>query len=228
MIMRGLIVSAIVAAAMAGLSAWAWSVTPADAQIPVHFSVSGEVNRYGSRLEAFGLIPALTIGLSLLLAAAPKIDPRGRNLASSGPLLMTVWMGLLAILTVTHLALTLPALGVVEAESSLMLRLVLAAVALFLAVVGNMLGKARPNWFVGVRTPWSLSSDHSWDVTHRWAGRGFVLSGIVGSGVILLAPVQIGIAVFVALICTTSVGSILISYLAWRTDPERETFSEAD
>lgn len=141
---------------------------------------------------------------------------------------MTVWMGLLAILTVAHLALTLPALGIIEAENSLMPRLVLVAVALFLAVVGNMLGKARPNWFVGVRTPWSLSSDHSWDVTHRWAGRGFVLSGIVGSSVILMAPVEIGIAVFVGLICTTSVSSILISYLAWRADPERETFSEAD
>ncbi len=228
MIMRGLILSAIVVAAMAGLSAWAWTVTTAETQIPVHWSITGEVNRYGSRLEAFGLIPAITAALSLLLAVAPRIDPRGQNLAKSGSLLGTVWMGLLGLLLVVHLALVLPATGVIDMNSTLMPRMVLAAVAVFIAVIGNVLGKARPNWFVGVRTPWSLSSDRSWDITHRWAGRGFVASGVIGGAAIVLAPIGVGMAIFIGLLCTTSLGSILISYLAWRSDPARETFNETD
>ncbi len=228
MIRTGLILSAIIVLAMIGLSAWAWMMTPADAQIPVHWSATGEVNRYGSRLEAFGLIPAMTAGLSILMALAPRIDPRGRNLAKSGPLLITVWLGLLAILAMTHLALVLPALGLIEADSGLVPKLVLGAVCIFLAVIGNMLGKARPNWFVGVRTPWSLSSDRSWDITHRWAGRGFVLTGLVGGAAIVFAPVGVGLTVFLTLIGTTALGAIAVSYVAWRGDPDRETFNEAD
>lgn len=226
MIARGLMMSAIVVAVMAALSAWGWIVTPADAEIPVHWSASGEVNRYGSRLEAFGLIPALTLGLSVLLALAPRIDPRGRNLAESGSLLMTVWMGALALLLVAHSALVLTATGVLDPNGPLLPRLILLAVAAFMAVLGNLLGKARPNWFVGVRTPWTLSSDRSWDITHRWAGRGFVVTGLGGGLAVLLLPIEFGLAVFFALLGVTAIGSIVLSYVAWRDDPARETYSE--
>ena len=228
MVRQGLAISALVVAGMAALSVWGWFQTPADAAIPVHWSATGEVNRYGTRLEAFGLMPALAAGLSLLLAFAPKIDPRGRNLAKSGPLLITVWMGTLAILAVSHIALVLSATGTLDAEGPVMPRMILIAVALFMAVLGNLLGKARPNWFVGVRTPWTLSSDHAWDVTHRWAGRGFVATGLIGGAAILIAPINIGLTVFFILLAITAIGSIVLSYLAWRTDPERETYSETE
>lgn len=228
MIRTGLMISTLVVLAMVGLSAWAWMVTPADTQIAVHWSATGEVNRYGTRLEAFGLIPAMTAGLSLLMALAPRIDPRGRNLEKSGPLLITVWLGLLAILAMTHLALILPAVGLVEADSEFTPKFVLIAVCVFMAVIGNVLGKARPNWFVGVRTPWSLSSDRSWDITHRWAGRGFVLTGLVGGAAMVFAPISVGLTVFLTLMGITAVGSLAVSYFAWRSDPDRETFNEAD
>jgi len=228
MIVRGLMVSALVVAAMAALSVWGWMVTPADAQIPVHWSASGEVNRYGGRLEAFAMIPAVTVLVSLLLAFVPKIDPRGRNLAKSGPLLMTVWMGMLVLLFVSHVALVLSATGTIEPDGSLVPRLILLAVSVFMVVLGNFLGKARPNWFVGVRTPWTLSSDRAWDITHRWAGRGFVMTGLGGGLAVLLMPVEIGLTVFFALLGVTVGGAVILSYLAWRRDPDRETYSEAD
>ena len=228
MMARGLGISAIVVAAMAGLSAWGWSVTPQDAQIPVHWSATGEVNRYGGRFEAFGVMPLLALGLSGLLAIAPKIDPRGRNLAKSGPLYLTVWMGTLGLLFTSHLVLVLSATGHLNAESPLLPRILLIAVALFLAIIGNLLGKARPNWFIGVRTPWTLSSDRSWDVTHRWTGRGFVATGLLGGAALLLTPVKIGLAIFFGLLGVTVAGALVISYLAWRDDPSRETFSETD
>ncbi len=228
MIARGLTISALAIAAMAAMSAWGWMMTSADAQIPVHWSATGEVNRYGSRLEAFTTMPIVAIVISLLLAFAPKIDPRGRNLAKSGPLLMTVWMGTLALLVVAHLALVLSATGTLDPESPILPRIILIAVALFLAVLGNLLGKARPNWFVGVRTPWTLSSDHSWDVTHRWAGRGFVATGLVGGAAILFTPVEVGLMIFFGLLGATAIGAVVLSFLAWRSDPDRETYSEAE
>jgi uncharacterized membrane protein len=228
MSVRGLVISAFAVAAMAALSAWGWVQTAPGAEIPVHWSATGEVNRYGSRLEAFATMPVIAAVISLLLAFAPKIDPRGRNLAKSGALLMTVWMGVLALLFVAHLALVLSATGTLDPEGPLMPRLILLAVCAFMVVLGNLLGKARPNWFVGVRTPWTLSSDRSWDITHRWAGRGFVATGLAGGAAIVVAPVEIGLGLFFGLLAATALGSILLSYLTWRSDPDRETYSETD
>lgn len=228
MILRGLVISVIVVAAMAALSIWGWMVTPADAQIPVHWSAHGEVDRYGSRLEAFAALPAIAAIISILLALAPQIDPRGRNLAKSGPLLTTVWMGVLALLFVSHLALILSATGTIEPDGSLAPRLILLAVAVFMVVLGNMLGKARPNWFVGVRTPWTLSSDRSWDITHRWAGRGFVVTGLGGGLAGLTLPIEQAFTVFFTLLGVTVIGAVILSYMSWRSDPDRETYSETD
>ncbi|MCR9127940.1 MAG: SdpI family protein [Alphaproteobacteria bacterium] len=227
MIARGLIASAAFIAVMAGLSAWGWLATPAGAEFPVHWNAAGEPDRYGGKLEAFALLPGLAILMSVIFAAAPLIDPRGRNLAQSGSVLLTVWIGTLGVLAAGQAALTLVAVGVIAPEGELAPRLVLLAVCALLVVLGNALGKARPNWFVGVRTPWTLSSDKAWDVTHRWAGRGFVASGLIGGAALLLAPVPAGLAVFFALIAVTAVGSIALSFLVWRSDPDRETYSDA-
>lgn len=226
MTMKGVAASIVALAIMGALSAWGWFATPADLEIPVHWNAAGEVDRYGGKAEAFLLIPAITLLLSAVFAAAPHIDPRGRNLKASGPAFVTIWVGVLAIVTLAHGVIVLTALGVIEASGELIPHLVLGAVCLLMIVIGNVLGKARPNWFVGVRTPWTLSSDKAWDATHRWAGRGFVVSGLAGGASLLLAPIEIALAIFLTCILATAAFSIALSYLVWRTDPDRELYSE--
>lgn len=222
----GLAASIVALAVMGGLSAWGWFATPADLEIPVHWNAAGEVDRYGGKAEAFLLIPGVTLLLSALFAAAPHIDPRGRNLKASGPAFVTIWLGVLAVVTLAHGVIVLTALGLIEASGQLIPRLVLGGVCVLMVLIGNVLGKARPNWFVGVRTPWTLSSDKAWDATHRWAGRGFVVGGLAGAAALLLAPVEIALTIFLTCILATAAGSIALSYVVWRTDPDRETFSE--
>lgn len=228
MIARGLIAAAGFIAVIAGLSAWGWIAAPAGMEIPVHWNAAGEPDRYGGKAEAFLVMPALAVALSAVFALAPRIDPRGRNLARSGSVFLTVWIGTLILLTAGQAALTLVAVGVLEPDGQTAPRVVLLAVCGLMAMLGDALGKARPNWFVGVRTPWTLSSDRAWDVTHRWAGRGLVVSGVAGGAAIALAPLEYGLAIFLALIAVTGVGSVAISYQVWRTDPDRETFNEAE
>jgi uncharacterized membrane protein len=59
-----------------------------------------------------------------------------------------------------------------------------------MAGIGNVLGKLRSNFFVGIRTPWTLSSEHVWDQTHRWAGRLFVGAAAVLAVLAGAMPVQ--------------------------------------
>ncbi|MFP4519046.1 MAG: SdpI family protein [Oceanicaulis sp.] len=223
---KGLAASALALLVMAALSGWSWIATPSGAEIALHWGLSGEVNRTAGKAEALLILPAITLGLCALLAAAPHIDPRGRNLKASAPVFLTVWTGLLIVLTVTHGLIALGAAGVVNPSDGGVVRFVLGGVALFIAVIGNLLGKARPNWFLGVRTPWTLSSDKAWDVTHRWAGRGFVASGLAGAALTAFAPAELAAAVFTIALTLTAFGAILLSFLVWRSDPSREIFNE--
>ena len=100
--------------------------------------------------------------------------------------------------------------------------------ALFIAVIGNVLGKARPNWFGGIRTPWTLSSDRSWDVTHRWAGRLFMLAGLASVPILWLTPVDTGWILMAVAIGVAALAPVVLSYFVWRNDAQRETFSASD
>lgn len=223
---KGLIASGVLVAVMAVISAWGWLGTPDGAQIAVHWNASGEPDRYGGKLEAFTLMPVLAVLLSAIFAAAPLIDPRGHNLARSGPVLLAIWIGTLLLLTAVQAVLTLGALGLIDSQGEGAPRLVLLAACILIAVLGNVLGKARPNWFVGVRTPWTLSSDKAWDITHRGAGRGFVISALAGGAALGLGSTVIGVSVLTGLLLATVGACVVLSFFVWRSDPERETFNE--
>ena len=82
------------------------------------------------------------------------------------------------------------------------------------------MGKIRPNWFVGVRTPWTLSSRRSWNKTHRLAGWLFVVMGIaIGACSFVQTPWMLAVALSLSFVSMTWL--VIYSYLIWRGDPER-------
>jgi uncharacterized membrane protein len=88
-------------------------------------------------------------------------------------------------------------------------------------VIGNFLGKTRSNWFFGIRTPWTLSSDRSWTLTHRLGGWLFIGTGLaVIVATALLGP-DISLWIMLGLLLTGVVGLFAYSYVAWRDDPAR-------
>jgi immunity protein, SdpI family len=94
------------------------------------------------------------------------------------------------------------------------------ATGLFFVVLGNFMGKIRPNWFVGVRTPWTLSSKLSWTKTHRLAGWLFIGMGIL---IAALGVVRTGwmFALTVSISVASVVGMFAYSYWVFRNDPDR-------
>ena len=163
--------------------------------------------------------------LTLTFSVAPYIDPRGRNLQRSKPLWLATWVGSLVILIIAQGVITLSAIGLINAGGATMPKLIGSAVAVFIAIIGNLLGKARPNWFAGIRTPWTLSSDKSWDVTHRWAARLFMAAGFVSLIGLWVTDEQIGWIVMLVAISIAALVPIGMSYFIWRNDPDKETYS---
>ncbi|MEM9388020.1 MAG: SdpI family protein [Pseudomonadota bacterium] len=208
----------VVFALMTLISAFGWLSTEPGSELPVHWNSSGEVNRYGSRAEAFGLMPAIWLFMVLVFALLPALEPRRRHLAQSRlPYLMVMLATGLSMLVIHGLA-TAAALGATVEIARVIPPIVGAA----LVVTGNYMGKTRSNYFIGVRTPWTLSSELSWRKTHRWAGRVFVLVGLVMVlGAVLPWPQTLMMA-SVAVLLTATVILVAYSYVVWRTDPARE------
>ena len=224
MIRKGLLLSLAPLAVIGGLGAWGYMAAEPGAQFPVHWGLNGEPDRYGSAAEAFLGLPAVAVGVTLLMAALPSLDPRGSNLRRSGEAYLTAWIGALCLLALVQAGLTLTALGVWDAGAdSPFARLIAAGMALFIAGVGNVLGKARPNWFVGVRTPWTLSSDLTWERTHRATGRLFVAVGVLGLLGALLLPAHLAVAAVTAGVLGSAVWAVGYSYLVWRHATDRRT-----
>lgn len=210
-------------AVMLAASLLAWGAIPDDARIPIHWNLAGEVDGYAPKAIGLLATPALAVALTGVLAAIPAIDPRRENLARSGPAYVTITSAAILLVAGIHLAIVWAALG----NTLDIARVVGIGVGVLFVVIGNFLGKTRSNWFMGIRTPWTLSSELSWTKTHRLAGRLFALVGVlailvavVGVPELMLAIVLGGSLVLVAVV-------VAYSYLVWRDDPERAGGAES-
>lgn len=231
MIRKGMIFTLPLVLAMFAMSAYAWFSVEPGAQLPVHWGIDGQPDRYGNRFEALLLMPLLMTGVLVLMAILPFIDPRGRNLQRSRPAYLTVWVGTYVFVTLVHAVVVMATLDILpDGGADVMPQLIIGGSGLLMMLIGNVLGKARPNWFLGIRTPWTLSSDRAWDRTHRLTGRLMVLGGaMMLIGVFVLPPRAGIILVIIGALLPAAIG-VVYSYFAWRADPERETASpdEAD
>jgi len=144
-------------------------------RIPMHWNWHGQVNRYGDKLEIF-LMPAAMVVVVFLFAAMPWLSPRRFEVNTFRSTYLYVLLLALAFMGYIH-ALHLWAAFSRPLDIN---RAVLGASFLLLTLFGNVLGRVRRNFFIGVRTPWTLSSEKVWDATHRFAARAFVLAGLLG------------------------------------------------
>ncbi len=139
-----------------------------------HWNARGEVNGYMSRFWGSFLMPLITLGLVGMFLVLPKIDPLKKNYS----LFKNYYNGLVLIFIVfffyIHTVSIAANLGLVFNMSYL----ILPPMALLFLFIGFMLPKAKRNWFVGIRTPWTLSSDKVWDKTHKLGGVLFKIYGV--------------------------------------------------
>lgn len=182
-------------------------------RVVVHFTAAGQPNGYGSRLEAVILIPLVMLGLRLLFEVLPRIDPRRDNYRKFGDTYWLMVNGLLLFLGVLHVALLAYALGVPLRID----RVVAVAFGVLLVLIGSYLERVEPNWFVGIRTPWTLSSESVWHRTHRLGGRVFVAGGLVCL-LTVFVPTRAALPLLVGVVLVCVLVSVVGSYVLWRQE----------
>ncbi len=213
-----LIATGIATLLMLAVSGWAWGQVPADAQVAIHWGPSGEADGFASKEVGLLLVPALALGVGALLAFIPGIDPRRTNILRSQPAYRAIAYAVLALLLALHAAAVVTATG----RDVDMARVVAIGVGLLFVIIGNYLGKTRSSWFFGIRTPWTLTSERSWTLTHRLGGYLFAAYGAVMVLLGALNPAWLLPVLIPGLIVVVAV-PVAYSYLVWREDNNRQS-----
>ena len=220
---RFYLISGIALVAMLAVSAWGLAQVGPDATVPIHWNVEGEVDGYGPAWFAFLMIPAITAGIVGLMALIPRIEPSRENLRRYAPAYRTLSIAVVLLMAVVHLVVVLGGVGMDVPVGFI----VGTGVGILFLVMGNVLATVRSNYMFGVRTPWTLSSERSWDRTHRMVGRLFVVTGLAMIVLALTGIMWLVMGVMLVMLAVTLVGGYWYSYRQWRADPDDRTTGSA-
>ena len=185
-------------------------------RVPMHWNASGAIDRYGGRLEGALFAPLLATAIWLVMRVLPRIDPRRENYARFAGSYDLVVLAVVALLAAVHVVV----LGAAMGWAVPVVRVMPVLVGALFVVIGNVLPRARPNWWFGIRTPWTLSNDRVWARTQRVGGFALVASGVVAMASALL-PQRLAVPVLVAAALAAAVFSVGYSYFAWRQESSR-------
>lgn len=215
---QGLIISGFVMLFMLGLSLYAWLHVPEGSRLPVHWGISGKPDRYGGKFEALMLLPIMAVVLSILFAVIPAIEPRRKHLQQSRTAFLVIWAVVLFILAAVHAMLVFTALG----ARFNMTTAIFVMLGFMFVVMGYFLGKMESNFFMGIRTPWTLSSEIAWKKTHRLGSCLFMAFGVI---MLAVSWMQGPWLVWIILGGTLTMTMVLVvySYWVWRGDPARHS-----
>jgi len=214
-----LMMSAALLALMAAISAWGWMMLPEGARIASHWSFDGKPTGTLPKEMGLLLMPAIGLAICVLIAIIPVIEPRRENLIASRKAFLAIWFGGLVAIAAGHAMMVMNAIGYAIDVPGVLI----VAIAGVIAVAGNYLGKVRSNFFVGIRTPWTLSSDLAWEKSHRMLGRLFVFSALITLAVRFAVTVEAGYIALAATLTSSALVAIASSYVYWKQDPERRT-----
>lgn len=179
-------------------------------RIPTHWNIHNEVDSWSSK-PTLWLFPAINVGLYLLLLFIPRLDPKKTNYEKFGKAYFLIritlhffFAGLVIVTSLASLGYTID-IG----------RVVMGGCCLLFLVMGNVMGTVKHNFFVGIRTPWTLSDEEVWTKTHRLASRTWV-AGALLAGVLLLLPGEAASIAFMVCVGAMTLVPIIYSYIIFR------------
>ena len=175
-------------------------------QLPTHWNSMGEVDSYGSKSFVLWFFPLLTLGLYLLMTFLPKIDPLKKNYQKFESSYFMIRSILVIFFAFLYFYTLTAGLGYAPKINYF----IIPFLSLLFVVIGFSLPQIEKNYFVGIRTPWTLQSEEVWKRTHKIAGYSFVACGILSLFTLLLRE-----NAFLAFIPLVIVGSLVPSVYSY-------------
>jgi uncharacterized membrane protein len=151
--------------------------------VPTHWDIHGLPNGYSPKWALyFG--PGLMAGIMLFTWQLPRLSPKHYEVESFRSTYIRIMLITVSTLGYFHAVILWIGVG----HSVNVLRAILGGVCLLFVLLGNLMGKVRRNFFIGVRTPWALANERVWNATHRFAAKTLVLGGLAGLALIAMGP----------------------------------------
>jgi len=193
-----------------------WSYPQLPAKVISHWDFYGQANGWSSREFHAIFFPALLVAMYGLFSFMPNLDPRREQYAQFSGVYLIMRNSILLVLAAVFVAATYANLGY-----NINIGVTVAGIiGLLMIILGNYFGKIKRNYFVGIRTPWALSSDNVWNKTHRLGGRLFMAWGVCLIAAPWFAPVVAFSLLFGGLIIVIAWVSIY-SYVMFKKEKQK-------
>lgn len=176
--------------------------------MPIHWGISGEVDNYAPKAFAAFLPPFIMVSMWILMEFLPKIDPKKANYSKFMGSYRIMINFLITFFFILHIAVIISSLGYAIPIN----KVVPGLVGILFIIIGNYLPKSKSNFFYGIKTPWTLTSEESWRRTHRLGGKLFVLAGIVTLIGSIFFSGQVQFIILIISISIAGIAPIIASY----------------
>lgn len=188
--------------------------TSLPAIVPMHYGADGKPNGFGPKSELF-VLQAILIGTSilvyLLMKFLPSIDPK-KQVKYGEQTFQKLGMGIIVFFAALSLVITFATVN----QALQVNKLILPLTGLLFVFLGNIMHSIKPNYFAGIRTPWTLEDEGNWRATHRLAGKVWVAGGIIVTIAMLALPEKAGVFVFLPCILIMAFIPIIYSYIYFK------------
>ncbi|NQU82507.1 MAG: SdpI family protein [Parcubacteria group bacterium] len=145
-------------------------------KLPSHWNAAGEIDGYSGKSFVLIFYPLLTLGVYLLMLLLPKIDPFRKNYEK----FKTPYYFMRLFIVVLFFALYCYTLLAAIGYKFNIMYFMIPTLSLLFSGFGFIMPKIKRNYFVGIRTPWTLQSDEVWERTHKFGGKAFIVGSIIG------------------------------------------------
>ncbi|MCX7694882.1 MAG: SdpI family protein [Caloramator sp.] len=170
-------------------------------KVPSHWNIRGEVDAYSSKLFGVLMINLMNLGLYFLFLILPNLDPKKENYVRFSSVYNIIRYFLHVFFVIVQLTIIFAALGFKVDVDFIMT----VSVGIMFILFGNVMGKIKHNYFVGIRTPWTLADERVWIKTHRFAAPLWVMAGFI----MLFVSFKGGITAFVVLMISTLIAAFV-------------------
>lgn len=195
---------------LAGIVASALAYPLLPEQVASHWGINDQPDGFTSRFWGVALMPLVTLGMALLFLLIPAIDPLKANIEQFRGTFNAFITLMVAFMLYIH-GLTLAYNLGFPVRMSLGM---IPAMGLLFVFIGILIGRAKRNFFIGIRTPWTLSNDQVWEETHQLGSKLFIGAGVLSVASLLLG--ENGFWLMMALILGAAFIPVIYSYFAWK------------
>jgi uncharacterized membrane protein len=192
--------------------------------IPLHYNLKGEADRHGSKTELLvtgAILTAICIGMYLLISNIYRIDSR-KYAAENRNRFQRIGFSVAVFLSAIHCIIIYTSY---HENSGSTTRLILAALGLLFCIMGNYMYNIKPNYFAGIRLPWTLENKENWKKTHLLAGKLFFAGGLMVTAICFTIPVDELYAVFAIIIFIISIIPCIYSFLLYKKNKNAGTLT---